>query len=191
MSFRLSLSPLQLQPPPIHLPPDGAVVPAALSFLRCCGPFQVPDLLNQIVLLITELLILRSVGLEVAQEVHEFGLVLQQYVQHGLSLVGVCNKYLLKRRETWCELTIWNQSKRLLKNITFNKNECQLLHWWYMFYVHTLKTWKASNWMFRLLSLSMFIISFKFSARLMYFVMTVKLCLSRRSSPRSWKVVYN
>jgi len=50
----------------------------------------------------------------------------------------------------------------------------------------TLKTWNASNWMFRLLSRSKFIISFKFSARLMYFVMTVKLCRSRRSSPRSW-----
>lgn len=68
-----------------------------LSILRCCGPFKVPDLLNQIVLLVTELLILCSVGLEVAQELHKFGLVLQQYVQHWLSLVGVCNEYLLKK----------------------------------------------------------------------------------------------
>ena len=65
-----------------------------LSFLRCRGPLQVPDLLNQIVLLITELLVLRSVCLEVTQEVHEFRLVLQQYIQHRLGLVGVCNKYL-------------------------------------------------------------------------------------------------
>lgn len=48
----------------------------------------------QIVLLVTELLVLRSVRLEVAQEVHEFGLVLQQYVHHGLSLARVCNKHL-------------------------------------------------------------------------------------------------
>lgn len=48
----------------------------------------------QIVLLITELLVLRSVRLEVAQEVHEFGLVLQQYVHHRLSLARVCNKHL-------------------------------------------------------------------------------------------------
>ncbi|TNN51838.1 hypothetical protein EYF80_037934 [Liparis tanakae] len=68
--------------------------PPPLSFLRCRGPLQVPDLLDQIVLLVAELLILRSVGLEVAQELHEFGLVLQQDVQHGLSLVGVCNEYL-------------------------------------------------------------------------------------------------
>ena len=71
-------------------PPDKA----ALSFLGRRGSLQVPDLLDQIVFLITELLVLRSVCLEVAQEVHELGLVLQQYVQHGLSLVGVCNKYL-------------------------------------------------------------------------------------------------
>ena len=58
-----------------------------------------------------------------------------------------------------------------------------------MLYVHTLKTWNASNWMFRLLSRSMFIISFRFSALLMYFVITEKLCLSRRSSPRSCKTV--
>lgn len=65
-----------------------------LSFLRGRWSLQVPDLLYQIVFLITELLVLGSVRLEVAQELHEFGLVLQQYVQHGLSLIGVCNKYL-------------------------------------------------------------------------------------------------
>ena len=54
---------------------------------------------------------------------------------------------------------------------------------------HTLKTWKASNWILRLLSLNKFIISLRFSARLMYLVITVKLCLSRRSSPRSWRKI--
>lgn len=68
-----------------------------LSIFCWGGPFQVPDLLNEIVLLVTELLILCSVSLEVAQELHKFGLVLQQYVQHWLSLVGVCNEYLLQK----------------------------------------------------------------------------------------------
>lgn len=52
----------------------------------------------------------------------------------------------------------------------------------------TLKTWKASNWMLGLLSLSRFIMSFRFSGLLMYRVMTVKLCLSRSSSPSSCPV---
>lgn len=40
--------------------------------------------------------------------------------------------------------------------------------------------------MLRLLSRSRFIISFRFSGLLMYFVMMVKLCLSSSSSPSSW-----
>lgn len=39
--------------------------------------------------------------------------------------------------------------------------------------------------MFRLGSLSKFIISLRFSGLLMYLVIVVKLCLSSRSSPRS------
>lgn len=67
-----------------------------LSFLGCRRPLEVPDLFDQIVLLVTELLILRSVRLEVAQELHQLGLVFQQYVHHRLSLAGVCHKHLVK-----------------------------------------------------------------------------------------------
>lgn len=66
-----------------------------LSFLGCCRPLEVPDLFYQIVFLITELLILRTVCLKVAQELHQFGLVLQQYVHHRLSLAGVRDKHLV------------------------------------------------------------------------------------------------
>lgn len=69
-----------------------------LSFLGRRRPLEVPDLFYQIVLLVTELLILRSVRLEVAQELHQFGLVLQQYVHHRLSLAGVCHKHLVQSR---------------------------------------------------------------------------------------------
>lgn len=58
---------------------------------------------------------------------------------------------------------------------------------WFFVCLFTLKTWKASNWMLALLSRSRFIISFRFSVLLMYRVMTVKLCLSNNSSPRSWR----
>lgn len=54
----------------------------------------------------------------------------------------------------------------------------------------TLKTWKASNWMLGLLSLRRFIMSFRFSGLLMYRVMTVKLCLSRSSSPSSCHITH-
>ena len=49
----------------------------------------------------------------------------------------------------------------------------------------TLKTWKASNCMFLLLSLSMVIISFRFSGFEMYRVIVVKLWRSSNSSPNS------
>lgn len=42
----------------------------ALGLLWCHGPLQVSDLLDQIVLLVTELLVLCPVSLEVAQELH-------------------------------------------------------------------------------------------------------------------------
>lgn len=68
---------------------------AFLSLLGCRRPLEVPDLFYQIVLLVAELLVLRSVRLEVAQELHQFGLVLQQYVHHRLSLAGVCHEHLV------------------------------------------------------------------------------------------------
>merc|ERR1719510_1089332 len=53
------------------------------------------------------------------------------------------------------------------------------------FATNTLKTWKASNWIFRAFSFSIFIISFKLSGLEIYLVITEKLCRSRRSSPNS------
>lgn len=85
-----------LEPPPLKSTTWQSSRPTALSFLGRCGSLQVFDLLDQIVFLIAELLVLRSIRLEVAKELHELGLVLQKDVHHGLSLVGVCNKYLWK-----------------------------------------------------------------------------------------------
>lgn len=48
---------------------------------------------------------------------------------------------------------------------------------------NTLNTWNASNWIFRLLCRSKFIMSFRFSGSEMYLVIMLKLLLSRRSSP--------
>lgn len=81
----------------------GAALP--LDFSSLLGrrrPLEVPDLFDQIVLLVAELLVLRAVRLEVAQELHQFGLVLQQYVHHRLGLAGVCHKHLFffPRKET-------------------------------------------------------------------------------------------
>lgn len=83
-----------LNPPTTHLEPEGGIQPTASGFLWRSGPLQVPDLLYQVVFLVAELLVLGPVRLEVAQELHELGLVLQQDVQHGLSLVGVGDKDL-------------------------------------------------------------------------------------------------
>lgn len=65
-----------------------------LGFLRRHRPLQVPDLLDQVVLLVAELLVLRAVRLEMAEELDQLGLVLKQDVQHWLSLVGIGHKYL-------------------------------------------------------------------------------------------------
>lgn len=71
-------------PPPLPLP----------SGLLGDGPLEVPDLFDQVSLFIVELFVLRSVVLELAEELDEFGLVLQQDVQDGLRLVGVGHKHL-------------------------------------------------------------------------------------------------
>lgn len=58
-------------------------------------PLEVPDLFDQVSLFIIELFILRSVVLELAEKLNEFGLVLQQDVEYGLRLVGVGHKHLM------------------------------------------------------------------------------------------------
>lgn len=73
------------------LPPPPLSHPSGLLGGR---PLQVPDLFDQVRLFIVELFILRPVILELAEELDEFGLVLQQNVQDGLSLVGVGHKHL-------------------------------------------------------------------------------------------------
>lgn len=59
-----------------------------------CGFFQIPDLFDKVGLLIVELLVVRAILLEVAQEVDEFGLILEQDVGDGLRLVGIRHKHL-------------------------------------------------------------------------------------------------
>lgn len=66
-----------------------------LCLLRWCRPLEISYLLDEIVLFIAELLVLRAVCLELAQEVHQFGLVLQQDVQNRLCLIRVCHKHLI------------------------------------------------------------------------------------------------
>ena len=58
------------------------------------GPLQVPDLFDQVGLLVVELFVLRPVVLELAEELDELGLVLQQDVKDGLRLVWVGHKHL-------------------------------------------------------------------------------------------------
>lgn len=62
-------------------------------------PLEVPDLFDQVCLFIIELFILRSIVLELAEKLDEFGLVLQQDVQDRLRLVGVGHKYLVVEEE--------------------------------------------------------------------------------------------
>lgn len=73
-----------MAPPPLH-PSSG---------LLGGGPLEVPDLFDQVSLFIVELLVLRSVVLELAEKLDELGLVLQQDVQDGLRLVGVGHEHL-------------------------------------------------------------------------------------------------
>lgn len=62
-------------------------------------PLEIPDLFDQISLFIIELFVLRSVVLELAEKLDEFGLVLQQDVQDGLRLVGVGHKHLMVEQD--------------------------------------------------------------------------------------------
>lgn len=157
---------------------------------------QISDLFDQVRLFVVELLVICAILLEVAQELDQFGLVLEQDVDDGLRLVGVRYKNLrtgaaeniftynacLQREFTFCTHSVWGSVDLFLMewiNIC-----CVYMHERGVF---TLKTWKASNWMLGLLSRSRFIISLRFSGLLMQRVITVKLCLSNNSSPKSWK----
>lgn len=55
---------------------------------------QIPDLFNQIGLLIVKLFVLGPVILKLAEELYEFGLVLEEDVEDGLRLVGIGYKHL-------------------------------------------------------------------------------------------------
>lgn len=78
-----------LLPPPLH-PSSG---------LLGGRPLEIPDLFDQVSLFIIELFVLRSVVLELAEKLDEFGLVLQQDVQDGLRLVGVGYKHLMVEQD--------------------------------------------------------------------------------------------
>lgn len=84
--------------------PDTVLVAPLPTSAPCSGflrgrPLEVPDLFDQVSLFIIELFILCSVVLELAEKLDEFGLVLQQDVQDGLSLVGVGHKHLVVAEE--------------------------------------------------------------------------------------------
>lgn len=70
-----------------------------LGLLCRCRPFEIPDLLNEIVLLIAELLVFRAVRLKLVQEVHQLGLILEEDVQHRLCLIGVSHKHLRRHKK--------------------------------------------------------------------------------------------
>ena len=55
---------------------------------------QVSDLLDQVVLLVGELLVIRPLFLEIAQKLDELGLVFQQDLHDGLSFVWTGHKNL-------------------------------------------------------------------------------------------------
>lgn len=63
-------------------------------------PLEVPDLFDQVSLFIVELFVLCPVVLELAEKLNELGLVLQEDVQDGLSLVGVGHKHLRSKTTT-------------------------------------------------------------------------------------------
>lgn len=64
------------------------------------GLFEVANLFDQVGLLVGELLVVGAVVLELAEELDEFGLVLQQDVQDRLGLVRVGHKHLNKQNQT-------------------------------------------------------------------------------------------
>lgn len=66
----------------------------AFSSILQGWPLEVSDLFDEIGLLVTELLILGAVVLELAEELNEFGLVLQQDVEDWLGLVRIGHKHL-------------------------------------------------------------------------------------------------
>lgn len=60
----------------------------------CRWLLQVSDLLNQVVLLISELFIIRPLFLEIAQKLNQFGLVFQQDLHNRLCFVWTGHKNL-------------------------------------------------------------------------------------------------
>lgn len=79
--------------------------PLPTSGLLRGRPLEVPDLFDQVSLFVVELFVLCSIVLELAEKLDEFGLVLKQDVQNGLSLVGVGHKHLeVAEEDTWMKI---------------------------------------------------------------------------------------
>ena len=72
----------------------SSTAPRPHSGVEGCRSLQVSDLFDQVGLFIIELFVLRSVVLELSEELDELVLVLQQNVQDGLGLVGVGHEHL-------------------------------------------------------------------------------------------------
>lgn len=64
------------------------------------GLLEVADLFDKVGLLVAELLVVCAIVLELAEELDEFGLVLQKDVQDGLGLVRVGHKHLNGQNQT-------------------------------------------------------------------------------------------
>lgn len=92
--------------------------------------------------------------MKLCQEIYQFLLVSQQYIQNRFRLIWVGNENL---RRVIKVSGFMIESKINDRNIEIGS---------------TLNTWKASNWMFLDFSFSMFIISFKLSGLEMYRVIT-------------------
>lgn len=87
-----------------HHPNCSILFFCPLCFLQWCGPLEISYLLDEIVLFIAELLVLWAVCLELAQELHQFGLVLQQDVQNRWCLIWICHKHLISKQKACLNL---------------------------------------------------------------------------------------
>lgn len=62
--------------------------------------FQIPDLFNQVGLLIIKLIVICSVCLELTEEFYQFGLIFQQDIQNGLRFIWICHKNLMGKEKS-------------------------------------------------------------------------------------------
>ena len=98
--------------------------------------------------------------MELGEELNQFVLIFDQDVLDRFGLAGVGYKHLGEGREG-------GRKKGRKFPVVTDQPPSQVPHTILTGRRQTLKTWKASNWMFLLRSLSIVIISFRFSGLLM------------------------